>query len=82
MSGTPLARLQRWMQAVIVHPGSIDEALACKQSGEPKTLFFNLSGHGHFDMAAYDQYASGELEDYDYPEESIRSALEALPKIG
>ncbi|MEW5889314.1 MAG: TrpB-like pyridoxal phosphate-dependent enzyme [Pseudomonadota bacterium] len=59
----------------------IDEALRCKQSGEPKTLFFNLSGHGHFDMAAYDKYFAGELEDYEYPEEEIRNALERLPKV-
>ncbi|MFZ5508902.1 MAG: TrpB-like pyridoxal phosphate-dependent enzyme [Pseudomonadota bacterium] len=59
----------------------IDEALRCKQSGEPKTLFFNLSGHGHFDMAAYDKYFAGELEDYEYPEEEIHKALERLPKV-
>ena len=35
---------------------AIDEALACKRTGERKTIFFNLSGHGHFDMAAYDRY--------------------------
>lgn len=43
----------------------IDEALRCKQTGEPKTLFFNLSGHGHFDMASYDKYLSGQLQDND-----------------
>lgn len=59
----------------------IDEALRCKQSGEPKTLFFNLSGHGHFDMAAYDKYFSGQLEDYEYPEEAIKAALKRLPKV-
>src|SRR5574340_581758 len=59
----------------------IDEALRCKASGEPRTLFFNLSGHGHFDMAAYDKYFAGELEDYEYPEEEIRKALERLPKV-
>ena len=59
----------------------IDEALRCKESGEPKTLFFNLSGHGHFDMASYDKYFSGELEDYAYPEEAIQAALDHLPKI-
>jgi tryptophan synthase beta chain len=42
----------------------IDEALRCKESGEPKTLLFNLSGHGHFDMAAYDRYFAGGLEDF------------------
>jgi tryptophan synthase beta chain len=59
----------------------IDEALKCKQSGEPKTLFFNLSGHGHFDMAAYDSYFRGELSDYAYPEEAINEALAHLPSI-
>ncbi|HKJ09049.1 MAG TPA: TrpB-like pyridoxal phosphate-dependent enzyme, partial [Gammaproteobacteria bacterium] len=59
----------------------IDEALACKASGQPKTLFFNLSGHGHFDMAAYDKYFNGELEDYAYPEAAIRAALDRLPKV-
>ncbi|MEJ2645539.1 MAG: TrpB-like pyridoxal phosphate-dependent enzyme [Gammaproteobacteria bacterium] len=59
----------------------IDEALACKESGQPKTLFFNLSGHGHFDMAAYDKYFNGELEDYAYPDAAIRAALDRLPKV-
>jgi len=60
----------------------IDEALRCKQTGEPKTLLFNLSGHGHFDMASYDKYFTGQLEDYDYPEADIASALLRLPKVG
>ncbi len=60
----------------------IDEALRCKASGEPKTLFFNLSGHGHFDMASYDAYFAGKLEDYAYPEHEIEAALHRLPKVG
>ncbi len=60
----------------------IDEALRCKASGEPKTLLFNLSGHGHFDMASYDRYFAGDLEDYAYPEAAIQAALHSLPKIG
>ncbi|SCZ54695.1 TrpB-like pyridoxal phosphate-dependent enzyme [Thiohalomonas denitrificans] len=59
----------------------IDEALRCKESGEAKTLFFNLSGHGHFDMASYDKYFSGDLEDYEYPEAAIHEALDHLPKV-
>ncbi|MBF0351090.1 MAG: TrpB-like pyridoxal phosphate-dependent enzyme [SAR324 cluster bacterium] len=59
----------------------LDEALRCKETGEPKTLFFNLSGHGHFDMMAYDKYFKGELEDYDYPEEAINKAIARLPKF-
>ena len=60
----------------------IDEALRCKENGEQKTLFFNLSGHGHFDMASYDKYFAEELEDYSYPEEAIHEALDHLPKVG
>jgi tryptophan synthase beta chain len=60
---------------------AIDEALACKQTGEPKTVFFTLSGHGHFDMAAYDRYLSGQLEDTAHPEEAIKAALADLPKV-
>jgi len=60
----------------------IDEALRCKTTGEPKTLFFNLSGHGHFDMASYDRYFAGELEDYAYPDEAIKASLAHLPKVG
>ncbi|WP_028452868.1 TrpB-like pyridoxal phosphate-dependent enzyme [Chitinilyticum aquatile] len=59
----------------------LDEAQRCKEAGEAKVLFFNLSGHGHFDMASYDKYFSGQLEDYAYPEEAIVAALARLPKV-
>ncbi|MFH1485422.1 MAG: TrpB-like pyridoxal phosphate-dependent enzyme, partial [Chloroflexota bacterium] len=59
----------------------IDEALACKEAGQSKTILFNLSGHGHFDMAAYDAYFSGKLEDYAYPEDMVKEALASLPKL-
>jgi tryptophan synthase beta chain len=45
---------------------AIDEALAAKEAGEDKTVLFNLSGHGHFDLSAYDAYNRGQLEDYDF----------------
>lgn len=66
------------------HPirAAIDEALICKQNGEAKTILFNLSGHGHFDMASYDKYFKGELEDYDYPEQAVEEAMLRLPKVG
>ncbi|HZJ03757.1 MAG TPA: TrpB-like pyridoxal phosphate-dependent enzyme [Thermoleophilia bacterium] len=54
----------------------------CKESGDEKTILFNLSGHGHFDMAAYDAYLGGNLEDYAYPEEKIKEAMKNLPKVG
>ena len=60
----------------------INEALRCKETGEAKTLFFNLSGHGHFDMAAYDKYFAGQLDDFHYPEEAIKASLAKLPKVG
>lgn len=60
----------------------IAEALKCKETGEAKTLFFNLSGHGHFDMAAYDSFHAGELEDAEYPKEDIDAALSCLPQVG
>src|SRR5436309_3422849 len=59
----------------------IDEAVRCKESGQAKTIAFNLSGHGHFDLGAYERYMNGELEDYEYPAEKVREALEELPKI-
>ena len=59
----------------------IDEALKCKESGESKTILLAHSGHGHFDMAAYEAYLSGKLEDYEYPEEKVKEALTHLPKV-
>jgi tryptophan synthase beta chain len=59
----------------------IDEALKCKETGEEKCIVFNFSGHGHFDLNAYDAYLEGKLEDYEYPEEKIREALGKLPKF-
>ena len=61
---------------------AIDEALRCKETGEAKTIFFNLTGHGHFDMAAYDRYFAGGLDDFEYPPEAIQASLAHLPKIG
>ena len=61
---------------------AIDEALKCKATGEAKTILFCLTGHGHFDMASYDKYFSGQLEDYDYPAAAIAESLKHLPKVG
>ena len=61
---------------------AIDEALACKESGQSKVILFNLSGHGHFDLSSYDEYLSGRLADYEYPESLIKESLETLPKVG
>jgi tryptophan synthase beta chain len=59
----------------------IDEANKCKESGEKKTILLALSGHGHFDLAAYDEYLSGRLVDYEFSEEKMKEALAELPKV-
>ena len=60
---------------------AIDEALAAKAEGRARTILFNLSGHGHFDMQAYTDYFAGKLEDRDYDETALRESLAALPKV-
>lgn len=59
----------------------MDEALRCREAGEAKTIVFNLSGHGHFDLAAYDAYLAGDLADYELPEEEVQKALAELPEV-
>jgi len=61
---------------------AIDEALKCKEEGKSKTILIAHSGHGHFDLAAYDAYLSGKLQDFAYPEEEVRKAMLELPKVG
>ena len=60
---------------------AIDEAVACKQSGEKKTILFNLSGHGYFDMSAYDSYLAGKLQDFAYPAERVKEAMASVPSV-
>ncbi len=61
--------------------GAVDAAIEAREAGEEKTILFCLSGHGHFDMSAYDAYLSGGLEDYEYPAAKIEQSLANLPKI-
>jgi tryptophan synthase beta chain len=60
---------------------AIDEALRCKEEGVSRNILFNLSGHGHFDMAAYDAYLAGNLVDYEYPADKVAEALKTLPTV-
>ncbi|HEY8870609.1 MAG TPA: TrpB-like pyridoxal phosphate-dependent enzyme [Candidatus Limnocylindrales bacterium] len=60
---------------------AIDEALAAKEAGEERVILFNMCGHGHFDLAAYERYLNGTLEDYEYPTEKVKEALAGLPKM-
>ncbi|OUM94196.1 MAG: TrpB-like pyridoxal-phosphate dependent enzyme [Thermobacillus sp. ZCTH02-B1] len=61
--------------------GAIDEALRAKEAGEKRVILFNLSGHGHFDMSAYESYLSGALQDVPYSEEALRESLSRLPVV-
>jgi len=60
---------------------AIDEALDAKAKGEKRVILFNLSGHGHFDLGAYQAYLSGQLQDYVYPEAAVQAALTTLPQV-
>ena len=61
--------------------GAIEEALRCKREGKSETILFNLCGHGHFDMQAYTDYFSGNLEDRNYDEQELAMALAGLPSV-
>ncbi len=58
----------------------IDEARRCKETGEKKVILFNLCGHGHFDLTAYEEYFAGKLQPWHYPEEEIKKSLDNLRK--
>ncbi len=60
---------------------AIGEALRCKEEGVSKVILFNLSGHGFFDLSAYDAYMQNQLVDYEYPAELIRDAMTRLPQV-
>ncbi len=59
----------------------IDEALEAKEAGQERVILFNLSGHGHFDMAAYEAYFSGKLQDFEYPAEAVAAAQHKMPQV-
>ena len=61
---------------------AVDEALAAREAGEARVILFNLCGHGHFDLSAYERYLDGTLEDYEYPREKVEAALAGLPAVG
>ena len=60
---------------------AIDEALRCKKEGKSETILFNMSGHGHFDMAAYIAYFEGKLVDQAYDQKELAMALAGLPAV-
>jgi tryptophan synthase beta chain len=60
---------------------AIDEALDAKTKGEKRVILFNLSGHGHFDMAAYDAYLAGQLQDNGFSDAQLAESLKTLPQL-
>jgi tryptophan synthase beta chain len=60
---------------------AVDEALEAKKLGEERIIVFNLSGHGYFDLTAYEEYLAGNLKNYDHPQSDIEQALSNLPDI-
>ena len=61
--------------------GAVMSALGADDEGVERTILFNLSGHGHFDMAAYDDYLAGRLVDFALPEDEIQRALAAIEPL-
>jgi tryptophan synthase beta chain len=60
---------------------AIDEALEAKELNEKRIILFNLSGHGNFDLSAYNSYLNNDLEDKEYPMEAIAQIKQHLPEI-
>lgn len=61
--------------------GAMDEAIRCREEGKSETIVFNLCGHGHFDMSAYDRYLRGDIQDYELPQSEIEKAQQELPVV-
>ena len=61
--------------------GAIDEALDAKKKGEKRVILFNLSGHGNFDLASYDEFLSGRMKDVPLDNQCIVDGLKGLPKL-
>jgi tryptophan synthase beta chain len=61
--------------------GAMDEAIKAREEGVARTIVFNLCGHGHFDMASYDRYLRGDIQDYELPQSVIDEAQSALPQV-
>ena len=60
---------------------AINEAMDAKAKGEKRVILFNLSGNGNFDMASYENYLNGKLEDFEYPAEAVQEAMKKLPQV-
>lgn len=83
-SAVLFARTESWVVAPetshAVH-AAVEEARKAREAGEPRVILFNLSGHGMLDLAGYEKYLSGQLEDYELPQEEIDKSLAAVPEV-
>jgi tryptophan synthase beta chain len=59
----------------------IDEAVAAREVGQEKVILFNLSGHGHFDMQAYDDYLNGRLPEVEFSEAALEEGMRSVPPV-
>ena len=80
------ANLTKFGREVLAHyrgmMAAVDEALVCKETNQAKCIVFNLSGHGHFDLAAYDSYLSGRMVDEVVSDERFAEGLATVPSVG
>ena len=76
--GTPVSRSAESTHAI---RAAIDEALDAKAKGEKRVILFNLCGHGHFDMQAYDDYNNGRLPEVEFDPAEEEAALANLPEV-
>jgi len=60
---------------------AIDEALKCKETGEEKVILFNLSGHGYFDLTAYEEYNAGKMKDIALTDQELTTGFNTIPKM-
>jgi tryptophan synthase beta chain len=79
-AGLPPERDLRGGRAAHAIRAVVEEAEAAREAGESRVLLLGLSGHGHFDLSAYDAYLAGELEDPEFSEHDMEEALARLPE--
>jgi hypothetical protein len=60
----------------------VREALACRESGEPKVILTALCGHGHLDLASYEKFLRGEMQDLELSDAMLADALRGVPQVG
>lgn len=83
-SAVLFARTESWViapESSHAAHAAIVEAKKCKETGEAKVILFNLSGHGMLDLAGYERFLSGKLEDYSLPQDEIEKSLSTVPEL-